>query len=203
MIVVVLSVTPEKLRGELTRWLLEVSAGVYIGHLSARVRERLWLRIVEDVGRGRALMVWSARNEQRLRFQVHNHGWTVEDFDGIALMRRRTGRAPEEPGAGLLPAAVEGVAERGEVEGAAVAGAAGAGAGPAGAAGAWAAVAGAAGVGTAVEGAGPEGTAAGKAPGAAPTRTWSLAGRRRRFPNAVEQRHRPDRAPGTDHGPHV
>ncbi|QAY71389.1 type I-E CRISPR-associated endoribonuclease Cas2e [Xylanimonas protaetiae] len=90
MIVVVLSVTPEKLRGELTRWLLEISASVYVGHASTRVRERLWLRIVEDVGSGRALMVWSARNEQRLAFRVHNHAWEPVDVDGVTLMRRRT-----------------------------------------------------------------------------------------------------------------
>jgi CRISPR-associated protein Cas2 len=90
LIVVVLSVTPEKLRGELTRWLLEISAGVYVGHLTARVRERLWDRITEDVARGRALMVWSARTEQRLAFRVHNHAWSVEDFDGVSLMRRVT-----------------------------------------------------------------------------------------------------------------
>lgn len=90
MIVVVLSVTPEKLRGELTRWLLEIAAGVYVGHVPTRVRELLWARIVEDVGRGRALMVWSRRGEQRLDFRVHNHAWTPEDHDGITLMRRVT-----------------------------------------------------------------------------------------------------------------
>ncbi|PZR51719.1 type I-E CRISPR-associated endoribonuclease Cas2 [Xylanimonas oleitrophica] len=95
MIVVVLSVTPEKLRGELTRWLLEISAGVYVGHLPARVREMLWLRVVEDVGRGRALMVWSTRGEQRLAFRVHNHAWAVEDFDGLALVRRQTAESRE------------------------------------------------------------------------------------------------------------
>jgi len=95
VIVVVLSVTPERLRGELTRWLLEISTGVYVGHLSARVRERLWERIVEDVSRGRAIMVWSTRNEQRLQFRVHNHAWSVEDFDGISLMRRVTPESRE------------------------------------------------------------------------------------------------------------
>ena len=90
MIVVVLSVCPEKLRGELTRWLLEVSAGVYIGHLPARARDLLWLRIIEDVGRGRALMVHSARGEQRLAFKVHNHAWEAADLDGLTLVRRTT-----------------------------------------------------------------------------------------------------------------
>jgi len=95
VIVVVLSVVPERLRGELTRWLLEISTGVYVGHLSARVRERLWERIVDDVSRGRAIMVWSTRNEQRLQFRVHNHSWTVEDFDGLSLMRRVTPESRE------------------------------------------------------------------------------------------------------------
>lgn len=90
MIVVTLSVTPERLRGELTRWLLEVAPGVYVGHVPSRVRELLWVRIVEDVGRGRALMVWSRRGEQRLDLRVHNHAWTPVDLDGITLMRRMT-----------------------------------------------------------------------------------------------------------------
>jgi CRISPR-associated protein Cas2 len=88
VIVVTLSVTPERLRGELTRWLLEISQGVYVGHLSARVRDRLWQRIVEDVGSGRAIMVWSSRNEQLFSYRVHNHSWDPVDFDGLTLMRR-------------------------------------------------------------------------------------------------------------------
>lgn len=90
MIVVVLSVCPDKLRGELTRWLLEISAGVYVGHVPARVRDLLWLRITEDVSRGRALMVHTTRNEQRLTFRVHNHAWEPVDHEGLVLMRRQT-----------------------------------------------------------------------------------------------------------------
>lgn len=90
MIVVVLSVCPEKLRGELTRWLLEVSAGVYVGHVPARVRDMLWLRIIEDVARGRALMIHTARNEQGMTFRVHNHAWEAVDHEGLVLMRRQT-----------------------------------------------------------------------------------------------------------------
>ena len=33
---------PQSLRGELTRWLLELKAGVFVGRVSAMVRERLW-----------------------------------------------------------------------------------------------------------------------------------------------------------------
>ncbi|AEE44662.1 type I-E CRISPR-associated endoribonuclease Cas2e [Cellulomonas fimi] len=47
MIVLVLTACPAGLRGHLTRWLLEVSAGVFVGHTSTRVRDELWNRTVE------------------------------------------------------------------------------------------------------------------------------------------------------------
>ena len=90
MTVVVLTAVPPGLRGHLTRWLLEISPGVFVGHVSARVRELMWARIVEFVVDGRALMVHSTRGEQRLAFAVHGHDWTPVDFDRITLMRRQT-----------------------------------------------------------------------------------------------------------------
>ena len=39
---------PEKLRGELTRWLLEVKPGVLVGKTSAAVREKLWEKVNKD-----------------------------------------------------------------------------------------------------------------------------------------------------------
>lgn len=87
---VVLTAVPPGLRGHLTRWLLEISPGVFVGHVSARVRELMWARIVEFVVDGRALMVHSTRGEQRLAFAVHGHDWTPVDYDGITLMRRQT-----------------------------------------------------------------------------------------------------------------
>lgn len=88
MIVVVVTACPPKFRGQLTRWLLEISAGVYVGHCSARVRDKLWERILEHVGRGKALMVHSVRGEQWLAFRVHQHEWQPTDFDGLSLMMR-------------------------------------------------------------------------------------------------------------------
>lgn len=90
MTIVVLTAVPPGLRGHLTRWLLELSPGVFVGLVSPRVRELMWERIVEFVSDGRALMVHTARNEQRLAFKVHGHDWTPVDHDGLTLMRRRT-----------------------------------------------------------------------------------------------------------------
>lgn len=90
MTVVILTAVPPGLRGHLTRWLLEISPGVFIGQISTRVRELMWLRIVEFVAEGRAFMVHSAHGEQRLVFKIHGHDWTPIDYDGVTLIRRPT-----------------------------------------------------------------------------------------------------------------
>lgn len=88
MVVIVLSACPARLRGHLTRWLLEVSPGVFVGRVSARVRDQLWDRVRELVGVGRALMVHSAQNEQGMAFRTYGHDWEPTDFEGITLMMR-------------------------------------------------------------------------------------------------------------------
>lgn len=88
MLVLCLSNCPPSLRGDLTRWLQEIDTGVYAGHVSARVRDELWERTVANIKDGRATMVFSVRNEQRMDFRVHNTEWTPIDFDGMKLMLR-------------------------------------------------------------------------------------------------------------------
>ncbi len=48
MIVITLSDCPPKVRGDLSKWLIEINTGVYVGQVSARVREELWKRICEN-----------------------------------------------------------------------------------------------------------------------------------------------------------
>ncbi|MDR3344781.1 MAG: type I-E CRISPR-associated endoribonuclease Cas2e, partial [Oscillospiraceae bacterium] len=88
MLVVTLTDCPPALRGDLTRWLQEINTGVYVGNVSARVRERLWKRIQETAKNGRVTMVFNAKNEQRLDFRTHNNTWEAIDFDGLKLMLR-------------------------------------------------------------------------------------------------------------------
>ncbi|MFC5996770.1 type I-E CRISPR-associated endoribonuclease Cas2e [Pseudonocardia hispaniensis] len=88
MTVIVVAACPVGLRGHLTRWLLEISAGVFVGRVSARVRDLLWQRTVEMVKSGRAIMVFSANNEQGLDFKVHKHEWSPIDIEGLSLMLR-------------------------------------------------------------------------------------------------------------------
>lgn len=95
MVVLVLTACPAGLRGHLTRWLLEISPGVFCGRVSARVRDRLWGQVLDMCKDGRALMVFSCRGDQGLSFKVHNHAWDPVDLDGVTLIRRPTDPDPE------------------------------------------------------------------------------------------------------------
>lgn len=104
MMVLVLSACPTGLRGDLTKWLFEVSAGVFVGNVSARIREELWERVKGTAGSGRAILIWGTNNEQRLAFDVHEHHWDTVDVDGLTLIRRpggeqkRYGSSARRPG---------------------------------------------------------------------------------------------------------
>ena len=52
MMVIVVNNVPPRLRGRLAVWLLEIRAGVYVGHYSARVRERIWEQVRDGIGDG-------------------------------------------------------------------------------------------------------------------------------------------------------
>lgn len=97
MVVLVLTACPSGLRGHLTRWLLEISPGVFVGHITSRVRDLMWARVVELAKDGRAIMIYSTRGEQRLAFKVHRHDWSPIDFDGVSLMMRPTERSAKTP----------------------------------------------------------------------------------------------------------
>ena len=87
MVVLILSAAPASLRGTVTRWLLEVSSGVFVGRLSARVREQLWELVHAYIGEGRALLIWTVRSEQH--FAVSSLGSDREpvDIEGCLVMR--------------------------------------------------------------------------------------------------------------------
>ncbi len=88
MLVITLTSCPPALRGDLTKWLQEIDTCVYVGKVSRRVREELWLRVKENIKNGRATMVYKANNEQGMDFAVYNADWEPIDFDGLKLMMR-------------------------------------------------------------------------------------------------------------------
>jgi len=86
MIVITLTKVPKSLKGDLTKWYQEIQTGVYVGNVSARVRDALWDRILENIGRGEATMVYNAQNELGYQFRTTRQDRQVVDFDGIPLM---------------------------------------------------------------------------------------------------------------------
>jgi len=89
MLVMVLEKVPTSLRGELTRWLIEPKTGVFVGHVSALVRDRLWEKCVQQRDGGGVIQIWSTNTEQH--FAMRSWGDTDRDlveFDGLWLVRK-------------------------------------------------------------------------------------------------------------------
>lgn len=90
MIVLVLTACPAGLRGHLTRWMLEVSPGVFVGRLNPKLRDHVWELATEEE-QGRALLVYKDRSaEQGFSFRSSDHDWQPTDLDGVMLMMRST-----------------------------------------------------------------------------------------------------------------
>ena len=89
MTVIVLIATAGGLRGHLTRWMIEITAGVYVGNPSARVRDHLWTILSDRMGGGQIVMLEPAANEQgwAVRTAGQDRGYPV-DYDGLILFAR-------------------------------------------------------------------------------------------------------------------
>lgn len=89
MVVMVLETVPVSLRGELTRWLIEVRAGVFVGNCSARVRDKLWKKCCGRRREGGVVQIWSTNTEQG--FAMRMAGETsreIVDLEGLQLVRK-------------------------------------------------------------------------------------------------------------------
>ena len=88
MIVIATTAVPAHLRGALSRWTSEVVPGIFVGSVSARVRDELWLLVTEVVGNGAAVLVHPAATEQGYAIRTVGTRRRVPiDFDGLTLIR--------------------------------------------------------------------------------------------------------------------
>ena len=88
MVVMIVENAPPSLRGELTRWLIEPRPGVFVGHLSGMVRDRLWELAIKKVNEGGVTQLWNSNTEQR--FRIRQFGVTrreIVDYEGLSLVR--------------------------------------------------------------------------------------------------------------------
>ena len=88
MVLLILERVSPSLRGELTRWLLQPKAGVFVGTISAMVREKLWEKVMRSKKIGGAIMIHNSNTEQG--FAIRSCGPTsrqIEDFEGLLLVK--------------------------------------------------------------------------------------------------------------------
>lgn len=87
MNVIILERVPASVRGELTRWMLEIHTGVFVGKLSAMVRDVLWEYICDQMRDGAGFLVYHTNNEQG--FAIRSCGPTnrrIQYVEGLFLV---------------------------------------------------------------------------------------------------------------------
>ena len=88
MMVLILENVRPTLRGDLSRWLFEVKSGVFVGKVSALVREELWKLVGQQLGRGSAVMIQPASNEQGFSAKtLGNPTRQLVDIEGLFLVK--------------------------------------------------------------------------------------------------------------------
>ncbi len=86
-VAIVTEVVPVGVRGDLSRWLIELKPGVFVGNVSSRVRDRLWDRLGENTRTGSCWLVHEAETEQRIILRTHREpARTLRDFEGLQLV---------------------------------------------------------------------------------------------------------------------
>ncbi|MFI7077122.1 type I-E CRISPR-associated endoribonuclease Cas2e [Micromonospora sp. NPDC049903] len=87
MVVLATTAVPDHLRGALSRWMIEVKPGLFVGTLSAKVRDELWNAASAVVGDGAAVLIQPDNTEQgfTLRTAGERRRRPV-DFDGLTLV---------------------------------------------------------------------------------------------------------------------
>lgn len=97
MVLMILERVAPSLRGELTRWLLQPKTGVFVGKVSALVRDKLWEKAVNSLQSSKprksgrpsgAMMVYTTNNEQGFAIRVFGEtSRSIEDFEGLFLAK--------------------------------------------------------------------------------------------------------------------
>ncbi|MGK0290816.1 MAG: CRISPR-associated protein Cas2 [bacterium] len=88
MVVFQVENAPQRLRGTLTAWCLQVRAGLYVGKLSVRTQNEIWAMITGiRTKEFSAVLLYSSKNEQG--FSIRTFGKNrrnVVNMDGLELV---------------------------------------------------------------------------------------------------------------------
>lgn len=88
MVVMILEKVSPSLRGELTRWMVEPRAGVFVGSLSGLVRDKLWEKVCNAARDGGCILIHSGDTEQGYALRTHgSSSRRVVDLEGLFLIQ--------------------------------------------------------------------------------------------------------------------
>lgn len=86
MIIMVLQNVPTALRGKLSTYLIETMNGVFVGDLSARVRDKLWAICENGRKDGVVFQAWSTNNEQGFTMRMAGGDREVVNWEGLLFV---------------------------------------------------------------------------------------------------------------------
>ncbi len=96
MVVISLEKVPDRLRGELSRWMVEVTTGVFVADLSATVRDLLWKKCETKLERGRCALLYRVSNEQGFTMKLSgDFNRSIAELDGLRFIAVQNARWQE------------------------------------------------------------------------------------------------------------
>ena len=67
--------------------MIEPKAGIFLGRMTARIRDELWAKAVKGRKAGACLQVWNSPGEQGFKFRsVGDGSRELVDFEGLHLV---------------------------------------------------------------------------------------------------------------------
>jgi CRISPR-associated protein Cas2 len=88
MVALILERVPPGLRGEISRWMIEPKAGVFVGKLSAAVRDRLWEKAEKSAGEGAGMMIQTSNTEQGFDIRTFgDNSRSIVNMEGLWLVK--------------------------------------------------------------------------------------------------------------------
>lgn len=69
--------------------MIEPKAGIFLGHMTTRIRDELWAKAVTGRAAGACLQLWSVTSEQGFQWRSFGEGSRrIVDFEGLYLVEK-------------------------------------------------------------------------------------------------------------------
>lgn len=85
MVVLAVENMPDGERGEITKWLIEAKAGVFVGNVNSLIRDKIWKRVEDSKNlETSALMIYTDNTEQGYSMVMTGTPRRyIADFEGL------------------------------------------------------------------------------------------------------------------------